>query len=202
LTLRSDIAKLGTGKQDIATLRAAATDIAGPKGVRLVVGRRLALYPQTEMNEGEWAAWWADYTDALADVALTALEEGMAEWVRRPTSQFMPKPGELRGLALSTPNAAQIAYDRATKEAARPPARAWSPISDDEYGRLSVFDKIWQHRKMADYERGRAGAQHSIPAEMPEKWHHHRALAANHDAEASRLEQLSRAPVDVMDLLE
>lgn len=189
---------------DLATLRAAATDLAGPDGVRRVVGRRLALYPQTEMNDGEWAAWWADYTDALGDMALSALEAGMAEWVRRPTSQFMPKPGELRALATSTQNPAQLAYAAALSAKNRPSQNnAWKPIRDDQYERLSLSEKIWHHGKMASYERGKAGAQYLPASEMPEHWHRQRALAQNHEAESKRLQMLMReTQTDLLDLLE
>lgn len=85
---------------------------AGDEGVRAVVGRRFALYPQPDRSDGEWAAWWADYFDALADLPMVALEAAMASWVRDPDSEFMPKPGKLRDLALHEPNHAMRLHER------------------------------------------------------------------------------------------
>lgn len=75
---------------------------AGHDGVKQTIGRRFALCPQPERSEGEWAAWWADYRDALETVPLVSLEAAMRTWVQRPESQFLPKPGELRALALDS----------------------------------------------------------------------------------------------------
>jgi hypothetical protein len=93
-------------------LRIAATEPAGETGVTQVIAKRLPLYPQTGMEDGMWDAWWSDYFDALADLPTVALEAGMSAWVRSPESRFMPKPGELRHLALNTPNPTGKAYAR------------------------------------------------------------------------------------------
>lgn len=119
LTTRSSISTQQTARGQLEALRRIATAPAGRQGVKAVVGRRLALYPPTEMTAGEWASWWADYYDALEDVPFPALEAGMAAWVRKPDSRFMPKPGELRYLAQTTENAAELAYERELREAQR-----------------------------------------------------------------------------------
>jgi hypothetical protein len=148
------------------------------------------------MNAGEWAAWWADYTDALGDLTETALELGMREWVRRPDSRFMPKPGELRELALATRPAAPTVF--------RGPAPTpWRPLTDEQFDALSLHDKIWNHERMAQHERELAGPQTDAPSEMSAKWHAHRARSANHSAEARRLRGLCLPvhPADLIDML-
>lgn len=99
----------------LPALKAVAEHKAGEEGVRAVLGRRFALYPQPERDEGEWAAWWADYFDALADVPLPCLEAAMRAWVQKPDAQFMPKPGELRDLAFRTPSRSLQRYQRAKR---------------------------------------------------------------------------------------
>jgi hypothetical protein len=121
---------LAEARQALHALRCCATQAAGPDGVRRVVGRRLVTYPQARMPEEQWAAWWQDFYDACADLSEAALEAGMAAWVRNPTSQFMPKPGQLRELAQATPNRAVRAYTRITdavRQAQIPPMHVVEP---------------------------------------------------------------------------
>lgn len=99
----------------LPALRAVAEHKAGEDGVRAVVGRRFALYPQPERDDGEWASWWADYYDALADVPLACLEAAMRAHVVKPTAQFLPKPGELRDLAFRTPSKTLQRFQRAKR---------------------------------------------------------------------------------------
>jgi hypothetical protein len=65
-----------------------------------VIGARFALYPQPQRTEAEWANWWRDYLNALAGLPADVVEEAMQTWVAKPDSQFLPRPGELRALAL------------------------------------------------------------------------------------------------------
>lgn len=102
-------------KAMLPVLKAAATQKAGDAGVRDVIGRRFALYPQPQRSDGEWAAWWADYYDTLSDVPWQALEAAMAIWVADPKSEFLPKPGKLREMAMTTPFRAAKYYGRARK---------------------------------------------------------------------------------------
>ena len=80
-------------------LRQRALTPAGEDGVRQVIGRRFGIFPQPERDEGEWAAWWADYVDALADLPEGKLEAAMMAYIRSPDAEFMPKPGKLRQLS-------------------------------------------------------------------------------------------------------
>lgn len=117
----------------LPALKAVAEQKAGEDGVRAVIGRRFALYPQPERDEGEWASWWADYFDALTDVPLACLEAAMRAWVQKPDAQFMPKPGELRDLAFRTPSRSLQRYQRAKRalqlydERGVPPASQVAP---------------------------------------------------------------------------
>lgn len=89
----------------------------GEDHVSKVVGRRLATYPQPERSDEEWTAWWSDYHDALSDLPAEALEAGMRAWVRRPDAEFMPKPGQLRELALKAGEPLWTAASRARRAA-------------------------------------------------------------------------------------
>lgn len=106
----------------LPALREAATEESGEVGVREVIGRRFALYPQPQRSDAEWSMWWMDYYDVLADVPRSALEAAMSAWVRMPESRFLPKPGELRALARRTQAREILAYERASRAAARRPA--------------------------------------------------------------------------------
>lgn len=117
-------------KRALPALRMDATRQAGEQGVREIIGRRFALYPQPDRSDAEWAAWWSDYYDVLADAPYASLEAAMAEYVKRPDSEFLPKPGKLLEMARQTPNRAAMAYGRArravgeaeAKEARREPS--------------------------------------------------------------------------------
>jgi hypothetical protein len=99
----------------LPSLKHVATAKAGPEGVKAVIGRRMALYPQPQRTEAEAAAWWSDYYDVLSDVALASLEAAMRAYVADPESEFMPKPGRLRELAFVTPCRSLGRYQRAAR---------------------------------------------------------------------------------------
>lgn len=110
-----DLTLVAEAKRILSTLHARAVSPAGTEGVTQIVGRRFATFPQPERSDSEWAAWWSDYHDALKDVPGPALEAAMAEWVKSPTAQFLPKPGELRHLARTTAYREGIAYETAQR---------------------------------------------------------------------------------------
>lgn len=99
----------------LPALRTYATQKAGAAGVREVIGRRFALYPQPDRTPGEWTEWWADYHETLDDCSMAGLEAAMAVYVRSPDSEFMPKPGRLLELARTVENSPAGAYARARK---------------------------------------------------------------------------------------
>jgi hypothetical protein len=140
----------------LPSLKHTATAKAGEAGVKAVIGRRLATYPQPARSEGEWNAWWADYFDVLSDVALASLEAAMRAYVALPDSEFMPKPGRLRELAFITPCRSLGRYQRALRAvqvADEPPKLAGPPVDPTEA-------RKW----LADY---RAGATKRAKPELP-----------------------------------
>lgn len=115
----------------LPTLRDEATRGAAANEIIAVLSKRFALFPQPDRTDAEWSAWWADYIEALGDVAPAAIEAGMAEYVRQVDSEFFPKPGRLRELAKTVPNkmarACQIAEWAVRRAATREEAEAIEP---------------------------------------------------------------------------
>lgn len=100
---KSDILKAEI-RQRLPEIRSEALKPATDEQIKGIVGQRFALFPQPVRNDSEWAAWWADYMDALEGLTAPAIEAGMAAWVRSMDAEFLCKPGKLRELASSTPN--------------------------------------------------------------------------------------------------
>lgn len=166
-------------------LERVATAKAGEDGVRLVVGRRLHTYPQPDRSESEWSYWWADYFDAVADLPLASLEAGMRAYVSRPTSQFMPKPGELRDLAITSPSRSLQRYYRAKRaiQIADTPVPISGPPVDPEEVKalLNQFNAQAEARKVPEVPARYTGGipdEGGITAEM-------RALIARRAEEAA-----------------
>lgn len=113
--LAADRALVAELRSILPLLRSRATQPAGETGVKVVIGQRLSIFPSPEFNEHEWANYWADYTEACGDLPLTALEAAMKTYVAKPDAKFMPKPGELRALALAAPFAAGRHYSIARR---------------------------------------------------------------------------------------
>lgn len=145
-------------KHALPALKAVAEHKAGEDGVRAVIGRRFALYPQPERDDGEWAGWWADYFDVLADVPLSCLEAAMRAFIARPTSQFMPKPGELRDLAFRTPSRTLQRYQRA-KRALQIADDTPRPVYADDAPQGEAVDHQAEIRKMLAEYTAKAGAR-------------------------------------------
>jgi hypothetical protein len=110
---RSDLPPhlMAEAERSFPTIRAEATRSAAPEEIAGILAARFALYPQPTRTDAEWAAWWADYTNALDDLPPSAIEAGMAAYVKGPDSEFFPKPGRIRDLAKTTPNPLAIACD-------------------------------------------------------------------------------------------
>lgn len=118
----------------LPALRDQAKAPAGPAGVGRVIGSREALYPPMNLSDGAKEAWWNDYIETLSDLPESALEAGMRLWIKQPDSQFMPKPGQLRQLALTAENRAVRAYERAKA------ALEWEPPKVYERQELAAID--------------------------------------------------------------
>ena len=99
----------------LPALKAVATSKAGADGVRRVISKRFAIYPQPSRNGEEWAGWWSDYLETLGDVSLASLEAAMRAYVSKSDSEFMPKPGKLLDLAQTTPCRSLQRYYRAKR---------------------------------------------------------------------------------------
>jgi hypothetical protein len=95
---------------------------AGDAVVRDVIGRRFETYPQPTRLPEQWAAWFADYYDALSDQPAAAIEAGMRQWVRTDTTGFMPKPGQLLALVKTAAEPQWQALSRANRIAKLEPA--------------------------------------------------------------------------------
>lgn len=113
--------------QAIPALREAALTQATEDQIRQTIGTRFALFPQPKRDDGQWAAWWADYYDALRGLTPYAVEAGMAAWVRSADAEFMCKPGKLRDLAQTVPNENVWARAHMRAQTATRPAPIFPP---------------------------------------------------------------------------
>ncbi len=113
--IAADPAMIAECRDRLWAIHARASERAGTDGVREVISRRFGTYPQQQRSPEEWAAWWADYFEALADLPLRSLEEAMRAWVASADAEFLPKPGKLRAMARTIRTPALVAYDRASK---------------------------------------------------------------------------------------
>ena len=111
----------------IAALRPATHD-----EIKATIFSRFATYPQPQRDNGETAAFWADYYDALSDCTAAAVEAAMAAHVRDPASEFLPKPGRLAELARTTPNDGRWAKAFRRAKAATAPKAVIREISDHD----------------------------------------------------------------------
>jgi hypothetical protein len=134
----------------LPALKAVAEWKAGTEGVKAVIGKRFVLYPQPERSEGEWNAFWEDYQDVLADVPLPCLEAAMRAWVARPTSEFLPKPGQLYELAYKTVSRSLRRYQRVTRalELIDHPAPVREPIPEG----VAIDNAAEIRRMFADFK--------------------------------------------------
>ena len=144
--------------------------------MKRVVGRRLATFPAMEMSDGEWAAWWSDYVDALGDLTEASLEAGMRAYVRDPKADWMAKPGRLRELAQGATTAAAVHYARAKAAVemvhernrpplAKPPPEAVGAMMADFRARM---DRRREERARDQPATRRAPSEPPISAETVE----------------------------------
>lgn len=103
---------LAEARVALPTFAAMARRPAGEEGVKTVLKRRFSIYPQPVNADFEWAEFWADYVSACGECTYEALEAAMTRWVNLPTSHFLPKPGELRAMALAEVTDAAGRYNR------------------------------------------------------------------------------------------
>lgn len=76
---------------------------AAPCGLHAATQALAALfpvYPPPDRSVEEWAAFWKAYHEDLADLPLEALQAAVKDYRQGEKSEFFPKPGPLRALAL------------------------------------------------------------------------------------------------------
>lgn len=149
---------MAEAEQSLAVIRAEALRPASNEEIARILAARFALYPQPVRTDAEWAAWWADYTNALDDLPPSAIEAGMAAYVKGADSEFFPKPGRIRELARTVPNkiarACQIAewaVRRAASKAAAdtdPPEPTHQPSDAEKASVRSMLESF--ARQMAE----------------------------------------------------
>lgn len=182
LTERSDAVAVDTirrspilrdeARDAMPALREAALTTATEAQIRAIIGQRFALFQQPERTDGEWAAWWSAYFEALSDLTPFAVEAGMAAWVKRPEAEFMCKPGKLRELAMTVPNDNRWAKAHSRAERATfvepvysppPPVdKSDRPTAEEVQAEMAAF-----HAKMADkdpFAKLRAKAKRPTPS--------------------------------------
>lgn len=126
----------------LPALRIAARTPATQAEIMGIIGGRFATFPQPQRDEGEAAAFWADYFDALSDCTAPAIEAGMAAHVRDPAAEFLPKPGKLADLAKNTPHDGRWAKALRRAKAATAPA----PVVRE----IAAHDRDAVKRQMVD----------------------------------------------------
>ena len=136
-------------------LRQAALTPATHDQIKTVISTRFALFQPPQRTDQEWAAWWADYFDALSDLTPFAVEAGMAAWVKQPEAEFMCKPGKLRELAMNTPNDNRWARAHSRAERATYVEPAPVPVEQEDRSDRPSSEEIAAvmaefHAKMAD----------------------------------------------------
>lgn len=152
-TIRKSPILAEQAKAQMPALRSEARRPATKEEVEGIISQRFPLFPQPARNLLEWAAWWADYHDALEGLTRFAIEAGMAAWVKSPEAEFMVRPGKLAELARTTAHvnpwvrAYRIA-EKATAEEPKPlPAPSERP-SAEEIRRLTAG--VIEHLKSKD----------------------------------------------------
>jgi hypothetical protein len=160
----------------LPALRQAALRPATHDEIKGVIGSRFATYPQPQRSEGEAAAFFADYFDALGGLTAAQVEAGMAAHVREPGAEFLPKPGRLRELAKASEtvgrwtrahNRARSAVERARSADAPRPASEPRP-SREEIAVLvgPVLEKL---TSMDPFAQARAKASQPTPGGRPDE---------------------------------
>jgi hypothetical protein len=168
---RSDVIQrepslLAEAERHLGGLRDDVYRPAEPEDLKLILGQRFAVFPQPERIPAEWAAWWADYTDALSDLGAPALEAAMASYVKEPDAEFFPKPGRIRELAKTVPNRASLTYYAAQRavSSARQAAALAEPTP--EQPKTEPADKAKVAQMLSEYHRK---VNETRPAAKPDR---------------------------------
>lgn len=115
--IAADPELLAEARAVIPSLRAQALATAGELGVRDIVGRAFATYPQPSRGDGEWAAFWEPYVALCATIPTEALRAAMLAHMAGDKRDFLPRAGDLAALALTVPTPSASAHAIASKAA-------------------------------------------------------------------------------------
>jgi hypothetical protein len=140
---------MGEARMNLPALSNRARLPAGESGVREIIGKALASYPQPDRNEAEWAAWWEPYFALCGDLPPMALRLAMLEHMKGPDRAWLPKAGDLRALAQKVRTPAAVAVARIRKAAEiersgsyRRPARAGAPTKEEREQMREMADRL------------------------------------------------------------
>jgi len=124
--------------------------------------------------------WMRDYIEDLKEFPDETVTTACKRWRQSGAPRF-PTSGQLRTICV------QIAPVGGGDK-----VEPWRPVSDEEYSRMTLREKIRHHSILAHEARGKAGpmwksGRHMMPEDMPATWRNWRERASNHDAEVMRL---------------
>lgn len=143
---------------------------------------RLAIHCRPPlMSVEDQARWKMDWITDLKEFPVEAIRQACHRW-RNGTDRKFPLPGQLRPLVVMC-NPGQSGGVKLD---------AWRPLSDGEYGQLTLREKIRHHLILASEALNKAGPmwRHGRPlaeADMPDAWRLWKRRADDHYAEAARL---------------
>jgi hypothetical protein len=144
-----------------------------------------AHYVRVIRSPDQQERFYRDYLEDLTDYPLGAVKAACKAWRHSDSTKF-PTPGQL--LRFVRANAER------DRDRAQPRIDDWRPLSDDEYERLSLYDKIRHQTILGNECRAKAGPMWSggvgekgRPAQRSAAKEAWATRAANHFAEAKRL---------------
>jgi len=150
------------------------------------------------MEASARGGWLSDWCDDLADFPIDSIRLGIREWRHAGSTKF-PTAGQLLPL---------IRGKLPANDDPRPDD--WRPLTDEEFARLSIREKIRHHLILAHDAGIKAGPMWKTPQgshagrpmpghieakDMPETWSRWKSIEANHLTEVKRLREIVRRPM-------
>lgn len=144
-----------------------------------------AHYPMSHREPDDEARWLADYASDLREFDPEIVRRACFTWRQSMATRF-PTPGQMR------------VECRKLKPREDGPIARWREVSDEEYQRMTLADKIIHRRILANECDGKAGpmwingmeGRALRPEEMSDEWHFWRERGKAHRAEAKRLSDM------------
>jgi hypothetical protein len=100
--IASDDVLLAEARTQLPLVRARISRPATTQDLKDLIMARMQTYPQPMREDWEWSLFWADYTATLEGLTRESIEAGLKAWVAS-NAEFLPKPGQLRSIAMSQP---------------------------------------------------------------------------------------------------